>query len=107
MPTRGPVLVIAQELFDALPVHQFRRTASDWAEVLVDVTEEPAPAPGDELRLVLAPSATPGLAMANTILNSIKDAKVRACRCGGAAPWVHVGGSFIIRRVAWCTHSGG
>ncbi len=32
-----PILAIAHELFDALPVHQFQFTAHGWKERLVDV----------------------------------------------------------------------
>lgn len=53
----GPVLLIANEFFDALPVRQFQRTAEGWAERLVafgpDGGEEP------RFRLVLAPVAPP------------------------------------------------
>jgi SAM-dependent MidA family methyltransferase len=33
----GPVQLVAQELFDALPVHVLEYTAKGWREVLVDV----------------------------------------------------------------------
>lgn len=56
----GPVIVIAQELFDALPVHIFRykhRKPRDpaWSEVLVDEDQTAGPA---HLRYVLAPHPT-------------------------------------------------
>lgn len=37
VPEDGPCIVIAQELFDALPVHQFEYTEQGWCERLVDV----------------------------------------------------------------------
>jgi NADH dehydrogenase [ubiquinone] 1 alpha subcomplex assembly factor 7 len=37
VPEDGPCIVIAQELFDALPVHQFEYTDQGWCERLVDV----------------------------------------------------------------------
>ncbi|MFI5411697.1 class I SAM-dependent methyltransferase [Kaistia sp. UC242_56] len=35
----GPAIVVANELFDALPVRQFLRTADGWAERMVGVSE--------------------------------------------------------------------
>ncbi len=52
----GPVIVIANEFFDALPVRQFQRAQSGWHERLVDVDED-----GHGLRLVLSPAPLPGL----------------------------------------------
>jgi NADH dehydrogenase [ubiquinone] 1 alpha subcomplex assembly factor 7 len=34
---QGPSIFIAQEFFDALPVHQFKYTEKGWCEVLVDL----------------------------------------------------------------------
>jgi NADH dehydrogenase [ubiquinone] 1 alpha subcomplex assembly factor 7 len=49
----GPALLLANEFFDALPIHQFQRTAEGWAERLVALDN----AAGDEpcFRLVLGP----------------------------------------------------
>ena len=45
----GPILLIANELLDALPIHQYQRMTTGWHERLVDI------APGsDTFRLVLA-----------------------------------------------------
>jgi NADH dehydrogenase [ubiquinone] 1 alpha subcomplex assembly factor 7 len=46
----GPLLLVANEFFDALPVRQFQRTPGGWSERLVD-----AGGPGGALRFVLAP----------------------------------------------------
>lgn len=35
----GPLLVVANEFLDALPVHQFRMTAEGWRERMVDLDE--------------------------------------------------------------------
>ncbi|EWY41139.1 ATP synthase subunit beta [Skermanella stibiiresistens SB22] len=35
----GPVLVIANEFFDALPIRQFQKTAHGWTERMVDVDD--------------------------------------------------------------------
>ena len=37
-----PTIVIAQEFFDALPVHIFEYTSKGWREVLVDIDEDEA-----------------------------------------------------------------
>ncbi|CAH0493251.1 unnamed protein product [Peronospora farinosa] len=52
----GPSLMIAQELFDALPVHQFEYTDRGWCERLVDVDFDDG---GDHFRFVLSPGPTP------------------------------------------------
>jgi NADH dehydrogenase [ubiquinone] 1 alpha subcomplex assembly factor 7 len=49
----GPLLLVANEFFDALPVRQFHRTATGWRERMVGLDEH------GELRLALAPGATP------------------------------------------------
>ncbi len=54
----GPTIVIANEFFDALPVHQFVRTPRGWCERLVGLAPEGALAFG------LAAEPTPGLSLA-------------------------------------------
>jgi len=49
----GPLLLIANEFFDALPVRQFHRTAEGWRERMVGL------GPDGTLRLALAPGPTP------------------------------------------------
>ncbi|TBR26812.1 MAG: class I SAM-dependent methyltransferase, partial [Reyranella sp.] len=49
----GPLLLVANEFFDALPVRQFHRTASGWRERMVGLDDQ------GELRLALAPGTTP------------------------------------------------
>lgn len=63
----GPVLVVANEFFDALPIHQFERTAEGWRERLVAYDPE-----GGAFRFVLAPGATAGAAL---IAPELRDAK--------------------------------
>ncbi|GLE03746.1 hypothetical protein PINS_up012648 [Pythium insidiosum] len=53
---RKPSLYIAQELFDALPVHQFEYTARGWCERLVDVDYGDG---DDHFRFVVSPGPTP------------------------------------------------
>jgi len=54
----GPAVIVANELFDALPVHQFVRTLKGWRERLVDRD----PFTGG-LRFVLARGPTPAAAL--------------------------------------------
>src|SRR6185369_6708538 len=49
----GPLLLVANEFFDALPVRQFERTARGWAERMVGLADDGG------LRLALAPGVTP------------------------------------------------
>ncbi len=49
----GPVLVVANEFFDALPVRQFQRTSRGWCERLVGLGT------GDRLAFGLAPEPEP------------------------------------------------
>jgi len=49
----GPLLLVANEFFDALPVRQFHRTAEGWRERMVGL------GPDGALRLALAPGPTP------------------------------------------------
>ena len=54
----APLLLITNELFDALPIHQFVRTVGGWRERLVDVDRA-----NGGLRFVLATGPTPALAL--------------------------------------------
>ena len=49
----GPLVVVANEFFDALPIRQFERTRMGWCERLVGIDA------GGGLRFVLAPSPSP------------------------------------------------
>jgi NADH dehydrogenase [ubiquinone] 1 alpha subcomplex assembly factor 7 len=60
----GPLILLAHEFFDALPVHQFQRTPRGWCERLVDVGTTPPPGappgtPPPPLRFVLSRGPTP------------------------------------------------
>jgi NADH dehydrogenase [ubiquinone] 1 alpha subcomplex assembly factor 7 len=50
----GPMLLAANEFFDALPVRQFEKTPRGWAERMVGLAPD-----GATLRLALAPGITP------------------------------------------------
>ena len=59
----GPAIIVANELFDALPIRQFERLREGWCERLVDL--DPA---GARFRLVLASPAN------NPVPPSLRDA---------------------------------
>ncbi len=50
----GPLLLVANEFFDALPVRQFHRTARGWSERMVGLAAD-----GKSLAFALAPGSTP------------------------------------------------
>lgn len=60
VPVGGPLLIVAQELLDALPVHQFEFTKDGWRERLVDMDEDPETP--HHFKLVLAEGPTPAVA---------------------------------------------
>ena len=89
----GPLLLLANEFFDALPLHQFERTERGWCERLVDLTA------GDEglgdmdkgFRLVLSTRPTPSSAL---IPPAVRDAPL------GSVAEVCPGGSMLARDIA-------
>jgi NADH dehydrogenase [ubiquinone] 1 alpha subcomplex assembly factor 7 len=50
----GPLLLLANEFFDALPVRQFEKTARGWVEYMVGLAQD-----GETLTLALAPGVSP------------------------------------------------
>ena len=50
----GPLLLVANEFFDALPVRQFHKTARGWSERMVGLSRD-----GESLAFALAPGSTP------------------------------------------------
>ena len=50
----GPMLLVANEFFDALPVRQFEKTPIGWVERMVGLEPD-----GETLRVALAPGITP------------------------------------------------
>jgi NADH dehydrogenase [ubiquinone] 1 alpha subcomplex assembly factor 7 len=50
----APLLLVANEFFDALPVRQFGRTAQGWRERMIGLAPD-----GEKLIFALAPGATP------------------------------------------------
>lgn len=57
----GPMIIIGQEILDALPIHQFEYTINGWRERLVDVNFSATDERG--FRFVLSPGSTPALGL--------------------------------------------
>jgi NADH dehydrogenase [ubiquinone] 1 alpha subcomplex assembly factor 7 len=65
----GPLIAVANELFDALPIRQFERTVRGWCERLVDADR------AGGLRWVLSAAASPAAAL---LPPEVRDAPVGA-----------------------------
>lgn len=90
----GPLLLVANEFFDALPVRQFHRTAEGWRERMVGL------GPDGELRLALAPGLTP---FAAALPDAPAGAEAEISEAGralagdiGARLRAHGGGALIV-----------
>ncbi|MBS0549065.1 MAG: SAM-dependent methyltransferase [Proteobacteria bacterium] len=73
----GPLLLVANEFFDALPVRQFHRTDSGWRERMVGLAAD-----GETLTLALAPGATPFAPFLPAA--AATDAEAELCEAGRA-----------------------
>ena len=72
----GPLLLVANEFFDALPVRQFHKTAQGWRERMVGLGAD-----GESLSLALAPGGTP---FASFLPEAAVDAEAELCEQGRA-----------------------
>ncbi len=93
LPSEGPLLVVANEFFDALPAHQYQRRGDQWHELVVDsagsgfrrlegpIVPEPAPDLPDGAVFERSPA---GLAIAGAIAE-------RLATQGGAALFIDYG----------------
>jgi NADH dehydrogenase [ubiquinone] 1 alpha subcomplex assembly factor 7 len=74
----GPLLLVANEFFDALPVRQFERTAEGWRERMVGLAED-----GETLRLALAPGITAwAAALDAAVPGAATGAQAELCEAG-------------------------
>ncbi|MBI2735716.1 MAG: SAM-dependent methyltransferase [Rhodospirillales bacterium] len=69
----GPLLLIANEFFDALPVRQFEKTARGWTERMVGLADD------GTLRLALAPGVSP---YASALPDAAEGAQAELCEAG-------------------------
>ncbi len=108
VPSRGPLLMIANELFDALPIRQFVRTRAGWCERLIDVAPRGAQSedgPGDALRFVLTRGPSPASALIPASVREtaplesvaeVSPASISLATAIGARVAVEGGGALII-----------
>ncbi|MBY0323493.1 MAG: SAM-dependent methyltransferase [Reyranella sp.] len=69
----GPLLLVANEFFDALPVRQFEKTARGWTERMVGLSDD------GSLRLALAPGVSP---FASALPDAPVGAQAELCEAG-------------------------
>jgi NADH dehydrogenase [ubiquinone] 1 alpha subcomplex assembly factor 7 len=72
----GPLLLVANEFFDALPVRQFHKTARGWRERMVGLGPD-----GETLSFALAPGGTP---FASFLPDAAEGAEAELCEQGRA-----------------------
>jgi NADH dehydrogenase [ubiquinone] 1 alpha subcomplex assembly factor 7 len=70
----GPMLLIANEFFDALPVRQFEKAERGWVERMVGLADD-----GTTLRLALAPGVSP---YASALPDAPVGAQAELCEAG-------------------------
>jgi SAM-dependent MidA family methyltransferase len=113
----APVIVVAQELFDALPIHQFEYSSSgEWVERLVDIDPEPEAAPElveqavaagqpvdrrHHLRFVLSRGQTPAsrVLLNRTVLQQDPASLARAQAVPGDAVEVCAVGAGLVQEI--------
>ncbi|KAM7541623.1 hypothetical protein Aperf_G00000041074 [Anoplocephala perfoliata] len=77
---------LANEFFDALPIHKFQKIDKEWREVFVNAINPCNPnEPGDHLAFVVTPSSTMAAATYLPLLDDLSDKTcVEVCPEGGA-----------------------
>ena len=72
---QGPLLLLANEFFDALPIRQFRRSGAGWRETVIGLE-------GDRLRLGLSAPAAFGI-VDHRLADTAEDEIVEICPAAG------------------------
>ncbi|MBT5860692.1 MAG: class I SAM-dependent methyltransferase, partial [Alphaproteobacteria bacterium] len=75
IPTDAPLILVSNELLDALPIRQFERTVSGWCERLVDFGSSGGGISGSDFRFVLTQTPAPAAAM---LAREVRDAPLGA-----------------------------
>lgn len=89
-------MFLANEFFDALPVHKFRKTDNGWREVLIDIDEGDGP---HHLRYLLSREATPASKIfikPDEIRNDIEVSPETAVFCGELAMRIERDGGVAL-----------
>ena len=82
IPNDAPLIIIANEFFDALPIHQYVRTVGGWRELMVERTDgKLSAAPG----VVPADDNVPALLRGSAIGSIVETAPVSAAIMQGCA----------------------
>ncbi|PCI47623.1 MAG: methyltransferase [Alphaproteobacteria bacterium] len=107
-PSKGePVLIIANEFFDALPVRQFQKTATGWHERLVCLDHQ------NNLTLQLAPAPSPEQIIPTALHRADEGSIAEVCTvgeniCSEIAEYIrHYGGAALIMDYGYDAHSTG
>ena len=80
----GPSLIIANEFFDALPIHQFVATAAGWRERLVGLADNDAA----DFEFRCAPGPTPSLALLDALaITGAPGAVAETCPAAISIAW--------------------
>lgn len=83
VPSDGPLFLVANEFFDALPIHQFVKSERGWHERMVT-------SDGDNLRFALTPDTVPSSVIPPPVRDAPKDSFVE----------VNPGATELVRRTA-------
>ena len=83
VPNDGPLFLVANEFFDALPIRQFRKSEDGWHECMV-MRE------GEDLRLALTPETIPPSVIPASVRDATTDSAVE----------VNLGATELVRRIA-------
>ena len=73
----GPLIVVANELFDALPIRQFQRSTEGWHERLIGLNPK-----GDQFCYVLSPPIPPEGLVPDKLLQSPLNSTIEICLPG-------------------------
>ena len=83
----GPMILLCNELFDALPIRQFIHTAEGWRERLVDLDPESEPL-APVFRFVVSPGTTAAFALIDDEIKTAGEGSI-AELCPGGLRLVH------------------
>lgn len=117
---KTPLLIVAQELFDALPIHQFEyNSRGSWVERLIDLEHRDANSTEEELkpedtvrklhhlRFVLSKSTTPAARMLLGLHQQTAEAEGKEFKEGDSIEVCAVGAALVQDITEWLSRCGG